>query len=127
MTIIILIACYQCYSQVYTPGFLSRISGEELSYHAPQPDATTSLLVRSEDSTRFIEWESAMIAETGYPKQESGSNKPGTWNPEPGTFLLLAGIDVNPADPRAWKVFVNDRHLFTISSPLDTIQKTITW
>ena len=123
--LVIISSCGFAMGQI--PGYHSTIRGEILSYHAPQPDATTSLLVRSEDSTRFIEWESAMIAETGYSKQEYGSNKPGTWNPEPGTFLLLAGIDVNPADPRSWKVFVNDRHLFTISSPLDTIQKTITW
>jgi hypothetical protein len=100
-------------TQSFVPGYKTKISGEGLSYHSPQPDATMSLLVRSEDSTRVIEWESAP--------------NPGTWNPEPGTFLLLAGIDVNPDDPHQWKVFVNDRHFFTISSPRDTLSKTITW
>ena len=127
IAIITLTAWSQCYSQVLIPGFHARITGEELSYHAPQPDAPVSLLVRSEDSTSWIEWESAMIAETGYSKLESGSNKSGTWNLEPGTFLMLAGIDVNPENPHSWKVFVNDRPMFTISSPLDTNKKTITW
>ena len=104
---------FTAYPQSIIPGYHSKITGEDLNYHAPQPDAPVSLLVRSEDSTRFIEWESSPL--------------PGTWNPEPGTFLLLAGIDVNPADPHSWKVFVNDREMFTISSPLDTIQKVLTW
>ena len=101
------------FSQSFLPGYSSPLSGEVLSYHAPQPDATTSLLVRSEDSARSIEWLSAPT--------------PGIWNSEFGTLFFLAAIDVNPADPHTWKVFVNDRHFFTISSPLDTLNKTLTW
>jgi hypothetical protein len=103
----------QAFSQSFTPGYSASLSGEVLLYHAPQPDAPSSLLVRSEDSTRYIEWQSAP--------------SPGIWNLEFATFLLLAGIDVNPGDPHSWKVFVNDRQFFTISSPLDTLTKTLTW
>jgi len=106
---------FTAFPQSYIPGYHTRISGEDLSYHAPQPDATVSLLVRSEDSTRFIEWETSLI-----------SSSPGL-QVSSSPLLLLAGIDVNPADPHSWKVFVNDREMFTISSPLDTISKTLTW
>jgi len=121
---------FTAFPQSYIPGYKSKISGEDLSYHAPQPDATVSLLVRSEDAARCIEWESAVPAETwevsGAPDGKpgkNGQNFPGLAPP----FLLLAGIDVNPADPHSWKVFVNDREMFTISSPLDTLTKTLTW
>jgi len=113
ITIIFTLLILTAYTQPFTPGYHSSISGEVLNYHSPQPDATTSLLVRSEDSIRYIEWESTQI--------------PGIWNLEFGTFLMLAGIDVNPEDPHSWKVFINDQHFFTISSPLDTLNKTLTW
>jgi hypothetical protein len=108
-----------CLSQPYIPGYHKAIAGEELQYHAPQPDATVSLLVRSEDAGRYIEWESAAVTGT----MKVSQDVPGLSAP----FLLLAGIDVNPEDPHQWKVFVNDRHLFTISSPTDTINKILTW
>jgi hypothetical protein len=117
ITILFLVLSMTALSQPFIPGYKTKIAGEDLSYHAPQPDATTSLLVRSEDSARYIEWESAPL-----PVLQS-------YSPTvlPSSFLLLAGIDVNPEDPHQWKVFVNDRHLFTISSPLDTLTKTLTW
>ena len=113
ITILFLVLSMTSLSQPLIPGYKTKIAGEDLNYHSPQPDATTSLLVRSEDSLRFISWESAPI--------------PGIWNLEFGIFLMLAGIDVNPEDPHQWKVFVNDRHFFTISSPTDTLNKTLTW
>ena len=38
--------------------------GEVLQYHAPQPDAHVSLLVRSEDEAGYIEWKTAPTPET---------------------------------------------------------------
>ena len=105
------------FSQSYIAGYQTAKNGEILSYHAPQPDAPVSLLVRSEDSSRFIEWETAPI-----PILQSYS--PTVLQ---SSFLLLSGIDVNPADPHSWKVFVNDKEMFTISSPLDTVNKILTW
>jgi alpha-mannosidase len=103
-------------TQSFIPGYHSKIAGEDLNYHAPQPDATVSLLVRSEDSKRYIEWESAPLI----------SSSPGL-QVSPFPLLFLAGIDVNPLDPHHWNVIVNDREMFTISSPTDTVQKTLTW
>jgi len=48
----------QGFPQSFIPGYQKTIFGEQLSYHSPQPDANASLLVRSEDSSRYIEWES---------------------------------------------------------------------
>ena len=104
--LLIFSAVMDCLSQPFIPGYARTIHGEELQYHSPQPDAAVSLLVRSEDSTRYIEWMSA---------------PPLSLSP----FLLLAGIDVNAEDPHEWKVFVNDHHLFTIASPTDTMSKTM--
>lgn len=98
----------------YLPGFAGKIRGEELAYHAPQPDAPFSLLVRSEDSTRYIEWETATPTEDHLQGQTV-------------TFLMLAGIDVNAGDPRTWRFWVDDHHLFTLSSPADTLVKNLEW
>ncbi len=100
-------------AQNYLSGYAKSINGEELQYHSPQPDADRSLLVRSESGQNYIEWETEPV-----PVQ------PGQ---EQLTFLMLAGIDVNPKDPHAWNVYLNDRLYFTLQSPLDTLQKSLTW
>lgn len=51
-------------AQVYFNGFGNRILGEEISYHAPDPRASEALLVRAQDSTRYVQWESAVIPES---------------------------------------------------------------
>ena len=99
--------------QSYIPGYEKAVHGEVLHYHAPQPDADTSLLIRSEDERRYIEWETAPAP-------------PGT-SEDTLHFLMLAGIDVNREDPHSWKVFVNGRHTFTLSSPQDTLVKNLAW
>jgi hypothetical protein len=116
LTILLATLVIPAVPQSILPGYHAAITGEVLSYHAPQPDATVSLLVRSEDENRYIEWQTCQV-----PGNLTGPDA------SPSPFLLLAGIDVNPEDPHSWKVFVNDRHFFTLSSPVDTISKTLTW
>ncbi len=99
--------------QNYLSGYRKSIRGEQLQYHSPQPDADRSLLVRSEDGRNYIEWETDPI--------------PGQSGQKQLTFLMLAGIDVNPGDPHGWNVYLNDRLFFTIQSPRDTIQKNLSW
>jgi hypothetical protein len=142
-----------CLSQIYIPGYQKDISGEILKYHAPQPDADSSLLVRSEDENRFIEWESAPVpgasrqssvvsrqsasdslkspsGDIGVTRNQSAvssqQSEPETWNLEPVTLLMLAGIDVNAEDPQEWIMWVNDLPFFTIPTPLDTSTRTLT-
>ena len=43
----------------WLPGFAEAGAGEELEYHSPLPDAQRSLVVRSEDAARGIEWTTA--------------------------------------------------------------------
>lgn len=109
-------------SQTYIPGYKTKIAGEDLEYHSPQPDATVSLLVRAEDSARYIEWMTCEV-----PRDLTGHTTSPGLPVSLSPFLLLAGIDVNPEDPHQWKVYVNDRHFFTIYSPTDTLTKTLTW
>ena len=42
-------------------GYMKSIKGGGFEYHSPQPDVTTSLLVRSIDSVQYIEWETEAI------------------------------------------------------------------
>ena len=40
-------------------GYEKDISGEKINYHSCHPEANSALLVRCEDKTQFIEWETA--------------------------------------------------------------------
>lgn len=101
------------FSQTYLSGFDKAIYGEEFNYHAPQPDARRALLIRSLDAAGDIAWQTQPV--------------PVDFKQDTAQFLMLAGIDVNKDDPRKWDVFINDKKHFTIQSPRDTSQKTITW
>lgn len=93
------------------PGFAHAIEGETISYHAPQPDAGEALLVRSESADQHIIFKTATVPENHAEDFV--------------TFNLMMAIDVNPEDPHKWDFLVNDQKLFTLSSPHDTILKTI--
>jgi hypothetical protein len=103
----------QGFTQDLIPGYRARVSGEDLVYHSPQPDAKLSLLVRSEDSTRFIEWQTAPV--------------PAGFSGDTARFLMLAGIDVNPGDPHAWRIDINGSTEFIIRSPVDTAGRLMNW
>ncbi len=109
LAILAIVFPLHCLAQPFVPGYHRAIAGEELQYHAPQPDANVSLLIRSEDEKRYIEWETDTV--------------PGDIKGETVTFLMLAGIDVNPEDPHEWQLWVDDLPFFTIISPTDTLQK----
>ena len=42
---------------VIVNGYEKDVSGEHINYHSCHPEATSALLVRCEDNTQFIEWE----------------------------------------------------------------------
>lgn len=98
-------------AQEYISGYHKTLSGEELQYHAPQPDAEKALLIRSEDESRIISWETDPV--------------PKHYNSDTLHFLLLAGMDVNAEDPHSWIVFLNDKKYFTIKTPRDTLRPDI--
>lgn len=103
----------QISAQKYLNGYDETIKGEIITYHAPQPDADRAMLIRSEDSTRYIEWKTEKI--------------PIDYKEKKARFLMLAGIDVNSENPHKWNVSIDGRACFTISSPLNAESKTILW
>ncbi len=93
----------------YVSGYKKDIKGEILRYECQQPDADSSLLVRSLKKEKYIEWETAPM-----PLEFRGDFV---------KFVWIAGIDVNPEDPHTFELYVNNRKLFSFSSPADTLVK----
>jgi hypothetical protein len=86
----------------YLSGYARRLAGEELVYHSPIPAVTRSLLVRSEDSTRAIAWESSPV--------------PTDFTGDTAVFVLMAGLDVNE-DRRAFTLTLDGRPVLTFHTP----------
>lgn len=109
----IIAICSQSMAQEYLSGYDKTNKGEIINYHSPQPDAGRALLIRSEDSTRYIEWQTVKI--------------PSDYKEKTARFLMLAGIDVNAENPHLWYISINGTNCFTINSPIKADAKTITW
>ena len=84
----------------YLAGYDRTLAGGGFPYHAPQPDATTSLLIRSESDTARIAWLTEPV-----PADLAG---------DVVRFLMLAAIDVNAEDPRRWTLRVDGRDAFVL-------------
>ncbi len=78
-------------------GYDRTIGGETLGYHAPDPQARTALLIRSEDGRKSIVWETAAA--------------PATAATERVSFVWLAGIDAG-AGRRRFTLQVNGKPWF---------------
>jgi len=94
-------------------GFGSALSGETIEYHAPIPGVDRCLVVRSEDSARGIEWETASVPDL-----------PGTT--ETVTFVLLAGIDANE-DRRSFELSIDGRPVLRFQNPATAAEETVHW
>ena len=90
----------------YVEGYDSTLAGERFNYHTASPLITSSLLVRSADSTRYIEWRTARV-----PDSAAGSVV---------TFRWMASMDVvdSGTTQHHFTLAVNGRPWFTIPSPL---------
>ncbi|MGB7213257.1 MAG: hypothetical protein WBC97_11610 [Gemmatimonadales bacterium] len=90
----------------YVEGYAATITGQRFTYHTADPLITSSLLVRSVDSTRYIEWRSAPI-----PDAARGPMV---------TFKWMASMDV--VDPGTsqhhFVLSLNGHSWFTIPQPL---------
>ncbi len=86
-------------------GWARTLHGGGFSYHSPVPAATTSMLVRSEDSTQFVEWETQPV--------------PGEAGPGEITFAWLFGIDANPAG-HEFRLFLNGEYCLSFANPVVT-------
>ena len=89
-------------SQVYLNGFVKSIEGETITYHAPDPRTETALLVRSRDSSRFIQWETSPVPPGFVPAQVS--------------FVWMFGMDVSP-DRQEFILSANGEDLVTFENP----------
>ena len=94
-------------------GYFKTIKGDDFTYHSPQPNVSTSLLIRSQEKSLFAEWETEPV--------------PADFNQKEARFIFLAAIDVNPENPHQWEVFINDHKEFTIKSPLNLNKKQYNW
>lgn len=95
----------------YLSGYSNAIAGETIKYESQQPDATSALLVRSEEERKYIEWST-----DPFPKGDKN---------DPVEFIMIAGIDVNPEDNHGFQMFINDELHFSFRNPLDTL--TMNW
>jgi hypothetical protein len=99
--------------RAYLSGWAKDLHGEILDYHSPVPTIRRSLLVRSEDRSRFIAWESQPL--------------PAEFKGKEATFAFMIGIDVN-ADPRQFDFRVNGEDVLRIANPTGaTLGEVITW
>ncbi|MEI6682928.1 MAG: glycoside hydrolase family 38 C-terminal domain-containing protein [Bacteroidota bacterium] len=89
-------------------GYTKTVKGGGFQYHSPQPDVTSSLLLRSIDSVQYIEWETEML--------------PGDYTGKQVNFIWMFGIDAN-TDSHAFRLYVNDRYCLTFSNPLSSEMK----
>jgi hypothetical protein len=96
----------------WLPGYGEAIAGEELEYHSPLPDAQRSLVVRSEDSARGIEWNTARV--------------PAGFAEDVATFVMLAGIDA-AEHRREFVLSIDGRPVLRFETPLEAETGTLEW
>ncbi len=86
----------------HVPGYRTTIRGEELGYHSPIPYVDRSLLIRSEERGRYIEWETAPV--------------PADFAGDTAVFVFMAGIDVSE-DQREFEFYINGDFSFRFTNP----------
>ncbi len=92
-------------------GWDRSVSGGGFVYHSPEPDVRTSLLVRSEDSLQYIEWET--------------ETAPLELSSDIFQFVWMFGIDANQ-NGHSYKLFLNGRYCLEFSNPPVSEKKTWT-
>lgn len=85
-------------------GYEEAVKGETWFYHSPHYQAKSSLLVRSLDTKKYIEWETEAIPD-GYDREDV-------------TFVWMFGLDVN-RDSHQFLLSINGRRLLAFSNPLN--------
>ncbi len=83
-------------------GYSRSLRGDTLRYHSPFPTARRALLIRSDDGSKAIEWETAPA-----PEEAAGTRT---------TFVWLVGMDAG--DSRRWfDLSVNGERWFEFRGP----------
>jgi hypothetical protein len=92
-------------------GYTEDLTGEVLTYHSPHPEVTTSLLIRNQDSTKYIEWLMDEI--------------PANTDTREFTFVWIFGIDVN-VNTYSYRLYLDGEYLLSFNNPQNTLTKTWT-
>lgn len=86
-------------------GYHAALSGGTITYHSPQPDVNSALLVRSLDSRDFIAWETAPV--------------PHDFTGDFASFIWMFGMDVD-SSPHEYGLHVNGRNWFRFANPRES-------
>jgi alpha-mannosidase len=97
----------------FLKGYSKTITGDNFSYHSPQPNVSSALLIRSLEKNLYVEWETEPV--------------PLDFKAKEARFIFLSAIDVNSENPHSWDVYINDKKEFTISSPANDKKKQYSW
>lgn len=97
----------------YLMGYYKTIRGDNFNYHSPQPNVSSSFLIRSMEKNLFVEWETEPV--------------PVDFKGKEARFIFLAAIDVNPENPHSWEIYINDVKEFTINTPANNKDKKHFW
>jgi len=92
-------------------GFSKKISGDEISYYAPDPRATDALLIRSQDSTNVIQWESSIVPES--------------FDQQNISFVWMFGMDAS-SEQHNFVLSVNGKDLVEFTNPLIAEKNDVT-
>jgi alpha-mannosidase len=84
-------------------GYVKTLKGGGFQYHSPQPDVTSSMLVRSLDSLEYVEWQTEAV-----PAGFKGQN---------ACFVWLYGIDAN-AESHRYYLGLNGDQVVEFANPL---------
>jgi len=96
----------------YLKGYAKTLRGGDFTYHSPQPNVSSALLIRSIEKNLYVEWETESVP-PDYKKKEA-------------KFIFLAAIDVKDVAKetlRKWDVYINNKKEFTISTPESNTEK----
>jgi len=95
----------------YLTGFTQKIKGQDLVYHSPHANVRKSLVVRSDDSASYIEWNAQAIP-SGYPEEYA-------------EYIMMIGIDVNPQDKHYFTFYINEKPYFVLANPENSHQNPV--
>lgn len=99
------------YSSKFLSGFAEEVSGETINYYTLGSQSLDALLVRSKDSSEFIEWKTQVI--------------PGDIKDATLIFVMIASLQIN-TDSHKFDVCLNGKKYFSFNNPKEKSLNTIT-
>ena len=93
-------------------GYARAVAGQDIEYHSPLPEAQRAMLVRADDSTPNMEWDTAVV--------------PADFRDDGATFVMLAGIDATE-DTREFVLSIDGQPALRFETPLVAETGSLTW